>query len=190
MSEQPVSAPPRRDGNVFTHRLGALPTWVWIAIAAALVLAYSLYKGRTTSQAPATSTSTPADQVPQFVNQTYTTVTPPNTNITISEGRGPKGPPGPPGPPGHPGPPPRHGHRGGEETGTRDVGRGRGRLDTFMSTGRLSANQLAKQWHEPVETILQTSASHSDSDALEAYIHQHNWNKKIPAGIRLYIPED
>lgn len=198
MSESAPERTPRRE-NVLTHKLGPFPTWVWIAIGAALVLAWSVYKNRTASTAAQTTAQpVPADQVPQFVNQTFTTVTPPSTNITISDKdqRGPQGPPGPPGPPGHPGPPPRHDHRGKgkEEPGVRDVTLGRRghrvQLDTFTSTGRLSANQLAKQWHEPVETILQTSAAHDSSPALQAYIHQHNWNKKIPAGVKLYIPED
>lgn len=182
MSEQPASAPRHRE-NVLTHKLGPLPTWAWIAVAAAAVLAYSLYKGRTSA---AQGTSVPSDQVPQFVNQTFTTVTPPR--ITINEDSDDRT--------GarrhHPKPPRRRPGR--EEPGTRDVTTGKGRhkteLDTFLSAGRLSANQLARQWHEPVETILQTSASHSDSEALEAYIREHNWNKKIPAGVRLYVPED
>lgn len=93
MSEAPVSAPPRAPsrsssgggGNVLTHRLGPLPTWVWIAIAAALIIAYSWWKSKsadTASSANTASSSTPADQVPQFVNQTYTTVTPPSVNVT------------------------------------------------------------------------------------------------------------
>ncbi len=188
MSEQPVTAPKRE--NVLTHRLGALPTWVWIAIGGGLILLWTVYKGRTQPSSQTTATSaTPADQVPQFVNQTFTTVSPPSTTINITDQdaaqhKHPK-------PPGKRPPPPKDR----EERGVTDVrlGGGRtrkGRIDTYLSTGTLSANTLAKQWHEPVETILQTSTAHNDSDALESYIREHNWNKKLPKGVRLYIPED
>ena len=93
MSEAPpeTRAPSRSSsgsgGNVLTHRLGPLPTWVWIAIAAALIIAYSWWKSKSANAASSANTSassTPADQVPQFVNQTYTTVTPPPANVTVN----------------------------------------------------------------------------------------------------------
>jgi len=76
-------------GNVFTRKLGPLPMWAWMGIALAIALLYYLYKKNT---AAASSTNTSAAQtaatnntpggvdsslVPQFVNQTYTNVTPP-----------------------------------------------------------------------------------------------------------------
>jgi len=72
-------------GNVFTHKLGPLPTWVWIVIIGLGIVAWSWWKNKSASAASAANTSassTPADQVPQFVNQTYTTVTPPSVNVT------------------------------------------------------------------------------------------------------------
>ena len=110
MSEAPVSAPPRAPsrsggggGNVLTHKLGPLPTWVWISIAAALIIAYSWWKSKSANAASSANTaasSTPADQVPQFVNQTYTTVTPPSVNVTDTDTAPPpaSGTPAPPGP--------------------------------------------------------------------------------------------
>ena len=108
MSEAPpeTRAPSRSSsggGNVFTHRLGPLPTWVWIAIAAALIIAYSWWKSKSANAASSANTaasSTPADQVPQFVNQTYTTVTPPSVNVTDTDTAPPpaSGTPAPPGP--------------------------------------------------------------------------------------------
>ena len=62
-------------GNVFTHRIGPLPMWVWVAVVGGVIVAWSLYKSRTSAQQSSTDTTgTPASDVPQFVNQTYTTV--------------------------------------------------------------------------------------------------------------------
>lgn len=88
MSEQaPERAPARaRGGNVFTHRIGPLPMWIWVAVIGGVIVAWSLYKSRTSGQSSTASSSgdtgTPAADVPQFVNQTYTTVTPPTVNVT------------------------------------------------------------------------------------------------------------
>lgn len=85
MSETaPERTPPARSSRggklgLFTERIGPLPMWVWVAIIAVLIIGWRLYsnKKQASSSAAATSSSTPADQVPEFVNQTYTTVTPP-----------------------------------------------------------------------------------------------------------------
>ena len=90
MSESaPERAPSRTSsgggGNVLTHKLGPLPTWVWIAVIGLGIVAWSWWKSKSADAASSASTassSTPADQVPQFVNQTYTTVTPPTVNVT------------------------------------------------------------------------------------------------------------
>lgn len=96
-------APPGRRENVFTRRIGPLPMWVWLVIVGGGILAWSLYKSRTAGSTTSSgaSTGTDASQVPQFVNQTYVSTTPPVA-----------GPPGPPGRPGPPGPPGRGGHPG------------------------------------------------------------------------------
>src|SRR5271165_5807381 len=88
MSESPPERAPARasgGGNVLTHKLGPLPTWVWIAVIGLGIVAWSWWKNKSASAASSANTaasSTPADQVPQFVNQTYTTVTPPTVNVT------------------------------------------------------------------------------------------------------------
>jgi hypothetical protein len=81
--------------GVFTHKLGPLPTWQWIGIAAVPLIGWRLYEshktkgaGSTASTGASTSTGTTnygasaetgASQVPQFVNQTYlTNVAPPS----------------------------------------------------------------------------------------------------------------
>lgn len=101
MSEQAPEAPaPQRESrrrggfvSTFTTRIGPLPMWVWLVIVAAILIAWRLYSAKTSATAQTTQdTGTSAEDVPQFVNQTYTTVTPPMA--------GPPGPPGPPGPAG------------------------------------------------------------------------------------------
>jgi len=74
-------------GNVFTHKLGPLPTWVWIVVIGLAIVAWSWWKNKSASAASAANTSassTPADQVPQFVNQTYTTVQAPAAPATTA----------------------------------------------------------------------------------------------------------
>ena len=92
MSEAPPERAPSRasggGGNVLTHKLGPLPTWVWIAVIGLGIIAWSWWKNKSAdaaSTANTASSSTPADQVPQFVNQTYTTVTPPSVNVTDTD---------------------------------------------------------------------------------------------------------
>lgn len=71
-------------GNVFTRKIGPLPMWGWMAIALLLAVFYYLYRKNTAAKAGSSSPSTvntpggvDASLVPQFVNQTYTNVTPP-----------------------------------------------------------------------------------------------------------------
>ena len=76
--------------NVFTHKLGPLPMWGWVGIAAAVLVAWRVYSAKKNGTSSSTSGSgtsgagssglaggaSPYD-IPQFVNQTYTTVTGP-----------------------------------------------------------------------------------------------------------------
>src|SRR5215469_3293984 len=85
MSETAPERPASGGGNVLTHKLGPLPTWLWIALAALIIVAWAYWRNRQASNASAANTSatgTSANDVPQFVNQTYTTVTPPSVNVT------------------------------------------------------------------------------------------------------------
>jgi len=128
---EPTRASP---GNVFTNKIGPLPMIAWVGIIGAVIIGWAYLKNRgSSSQAAAGDGSTPASDVPQFVNQTYTTVTAPTVEQpqtqtgTIPVGGGDGGPPSSqpqpfiPGPPGggsfhppHPKPPVR---RGGGGTG-------------------------------------------------------------------------
>jgi outer membrane biosynthesis protein TonB len=58
-------------GNVFTRKMGPLPMWGWMGIALALALGYYFIHGKKSSG------STPANDVPQFVNQVYDNDYPP-----------------------------------------------------------------------------------------------------------------
>lgn len=74
--------PDRSSGNVFTRKIGPLPMWGWMAIALLVALFYYLYsKNKGGAGASPSTVNTPggvdASLVPQFVNQTYTNVTPP-----------------------------------------------------------------------------------------------------------------
>jgi len=83
-----TSAAGRRE-NVFTHKIGPLPTWAWIAIVGGGLVAWRLYSNRngqnTAAQQDATSTDTSANTVPQFVNQTYVNTSAP-TSTTDTTG--------------------------------------------------------------------------------------------------------
>ena len=84
MSEQPGAPPARTPGreNVFTHRIGPLPMWGWLAIVGGALVAWRLYSNKNASSGATAATatapdSTAANTVPQFVNQTYVSTTAP-----------------------------------------------------------------------------------------------------------------
>lgn len=59
---------------MLTRKIGPLPTWVWVTIVAAGIIGWAYFRTGKNTAAPASSGSS---QVPQFVNQTFTTVEPP-----------------------------------------------------------------------------------------------------------------
>lgn len=79
-----------RHENLFTHKIGPLPMWSWVAIAGGGFLVWRYFSSSgsastSTSTTPVTTPSTPADQVPQFVNQFYLSgVAPTSTNASAS----------------------------------------------------------------------------------------------------------
>jgi hypothetical protein len=78
---------PAKQGNVFTRKIGPLPMWAWTGIILTPVVIYGVIarkKAATTASTAATTTD--ASQVPQFVNQTYVSPTPPSTNGTMPAG--------------------------------------------------------------------------------------------------------
>jgi len=96
MSEPAPEAPSRGGGgSVFTRKLGPMPMWAWLAIGVAVIGVYIYFRRQQGAQAAQSTadTSTPASDVPQFVNQTYTTVSPPAAEAPSGTGTG--GTPGP-----------------------------------------------------------------------------------------------
>ena len=101
MSETAPEPARGKGGNVFTNRIGPLPMWAWVAVIGGVIIAWSFYKNKTSAASTAADTTgTSAADVPQFVNQTYTTVQAPA--VQDDQDTGPAGPPGPPGPAGPP----------------------------------------------------------------------------------------
>jgi hypothetical protein len=109
VSETTAEAPPARPSpasgggskfGLFTEKIGPLPMWAWVAIIAVVLIGWRVWKSRQAGSAStassASSDTTAADTVPQFVNQTYVSATPPV-----------QGTPGPAGPPGAPAPAPK-----------------------------------------------------------------------------------
>lgn len=79
MSE-PVSQPRQQQGGVkgaLTRRIGPLPAWGWVGIIAAIVVGWAWWHNRKTQQAASSSDTGTSSQVPQFVNQVYTSPQPP-----------------------------------------------------------------------------------------------------------------
>ena len=99
MAEETEAAAPRKSGgggNPITRKIGPLPMWAWLAIFTVVIFVYAYIKKKSsaatasTTAASTTAANTPggvdASLVPQFVNQTYTQVTPPESptiNVTV-----------------------------------------------------------------------------------------------------------
>jgi hypothetical protein len=76
-SGQPATRSSSGSSNVFTRKIGPLPMWGWMAIGLVVAVAYYFYeKNKSSSQTP-TPSAEAADQIPQFVNQTYVQTNPP-----------------------------------------------------------------------------------------------------------------
>ena len=83
MSETAPESTPGGGGKfgLFTEKIGPLPMWAWVAIIAAALIGWRLYSAKknaaSTAGAGTAADGTSANDVPQFVNQTYVTTTPP-----------------------------------------------------------------------------------------------------------------
>lgn len=80
---QPAPSGGKSGGSTFTRKLGPLPMWAWLAIGTGLLVIIYTWKQNKAAATAATDTSTAdtstADsQIPQFINQTYVTNTPPS----------------------------------------------------------------------------------------------------------------
>lgn len=84
-------SPPARRENVFTHRIGPLPMWGWVAIIGGGFLAWRWYSNKnaaSSSGGTTSSTDTSANTVPQFVNQTYVSTAAPLAPTTAASSGG------------------------------------------------------------------------------------------------------
>jgi len=85
---EPTGGPPKARGKlgIWAKKYGPLPAWAWVSIGLVIVLGVLYLRSRNSTASNAASTSsdttaadsTGAGQIPQFVNQTYTTVQPPS----------------------------------------------------------------------------------------------------------------
>lgn len=78
-------------GNFLTRKIGPLPMWGWVAIAAGLILLYSYRQKsqQTTAASTNTAANTPggvdSSLVPQFINQEYVNTSPPQSpSVTVN----------------------------------------------------------------------------------------------------------
>lgn len=84
----PETTPTTGGGNFFTQKWGPLPVWAWMAIAASslLIISYLRNKQNSSTSTGINTSDTGASQIPQFINQTYTSASPPNVSqaVTVS----------------------------------------------------------------------------------------------------------
>ena len=85
-------------GNVFTNKIGPLPMWAWVAIAAGVLVVWRVFAGKQSASSQAATADTSANTVPQFVNQTYVTATAPSAPTGTVPSPSTPTPPGEPGP--------------------------------------------------------------------------------------------
>lgn len=71
-----TGAPARRKAGVLSRKIGPLPAWGWVAIVAVLIIVWAWWHNKNTQNA-GTPAGTASADVPQFVNQTYTSPYPP-----------------------------------------------------------------------------------------------------------------
>jgi hypothetical protein len=169
MADAPTDAPgtPASSGGgklgIWKKKYGPLPLWGWALILLAAILGYLYYKNRnsasTTASATTASDTTGAGQIPQFVNQTYTTVTPPAaapTPVSTSSASTSNQIPG---------------HH------------------VVTSNGTQTLAQIASQYGTtPADIIAFTKAHKPHESALEKKFFSKP-NGKVPKGILLWVPE-
>jgi hypothetical protein len=206
VSEQPgAPAAPAKRENVFTHKIGPLPMWAWVGIVGGILVVWRIYSSKNAAasaaqQAAATTTpSTPANQVPQFVNQTYVSTTAPSsTGATAAVPAGPT--PVSPNPVSIPQPPSTSPTPGvptpklpapitvSGAPGSYTLGLQSGKTDEWTSTGAYSLNTIAKSHAMTVQQLINSSLAAENNVPLQKYVAKKNYNAKIPAGVQLFFP--
>jgi LysM repeat protein len=83
-----------QSGNIFLRKIGPMPLWGWMGVILGVVLVYYFWrqnkakdKNNNNSNAGSSTEqgSSSANDIPQFVNQTYTTVLPPSINLSQTQ---------------------------------------------------------------------------------------------------------
>jgi hypothetical protein len=171
--EATTQAPPRTTGGklgVWGRKVGPLPVWAWVGIVLAAVLGFMYYKNKnsagasTTTASTAAAGTTDASQIPEFVNQTYTTVTPPTEPTTSGST-----------------PPPT---TGGTPSSNQIPGH-----HVITSNGTQTLAQLAAANGTTAANIIAFSKAHKPHiSATEAKFFSKPTGK-IPKGIVLWVPE-
>lgn len=174
MSQQPEARPSGGGKgflSTFTNKIGPMPMWVWLVIIAGILIAWRLYEDHVNAASTSTTAtdSTAADQVPQFVNQTYTTTTAPTVNVTqtSSGGTTSTGPPPSKEPPPLHKPPPK-----GKQTLTRNWTAPKGGVSTL--------GEIAQRLTGRNDVSLLTPANTIAKNFMKAYDKNHN--AKVPKG--------
>lgn len=168
----PAAAPARGGGNVLTRKIGPLPTWAWVAIVSVILIGYAYWRNKqaassTDATADTSADGTDASQVPQFVNQTYTSVTPPATT-------------------GAPAPPPATTTPGGGTTpgGTQIPGH-----HVVTSTGKQTLAQIAKQYKTTPAAIIAFTKQHKTHISPTESKFLKTGKGRVPRGLVLWVPE-
>ena len=177
-------------GNVFTRKIGPMPMWGWMGIALAVAMLYYFLKKKNSNgtvsgagtSTGATSVNSPggvdSSLVPQFVNQTYTSVAPPsspNINVTV-----------PATPPTATPTPAAQTVSGAPGSYSLDVG-GSGNNE-WTSTGKYSLNTIAKSHGMTAQQLIAVSQASENNVPLAAYVKTGNYNSPVPSGVQLFIP--
>ena len=185
MSESaPERAPSggRSKFGLFTEKIGPLPMWAWVAIIAAALIGWRVYSGRKNSASASDTTSadgTNADQVPQFVNQTYVTPTAPVQGTPGPPGpQGPAGTAGAPGPAGTPGKPGRPGGAPGPQQLTR----------TWESLGGSTYAQVAQRLLGNTDVANLHPADNRTRKWVDT-VYRKNHHAKMPRGLHFTYTE-
>lgn len=149
--------------GVWGKKYGPLPLWGWALILLVGILVYLYWKNRNSASSDTSSTtasdSTGAGQIPQFVNQTYTTVTPPAAAST----------------------PPSTSVA---NTGTQIPGH-----HVVTANGNETLAQIASRYGTtPQDIIAFTKAHKTHISGTEAKFFSKP-NGKVPKGILLWVPE-
>jgi hypothetical protein len=148
--------------GVWKKKYGPLPLWGWGVLVLLGILAYLWYKNKNanaTASSTTASDSTGAGQVPQFVNQTYTTVTPPAAAATPAS------------------------------TSTASVSNQIPGHQVITSNGQMTLAQIAAKYGTTSADIIAFTRAHKvHQSATEAKFFSKPTGK-VPKGIVLWVPE-